>query len=425
RNLVTKFEDPYSCPLYITGSNDSRAYWTILHNNSIIGHIPLHRSDSFHSLQSYPVLYLENDIQIVIGTDLDRNQIFPSYPNVDTLYNSTLRNIDTVFSQNKWSATVIPVIKQNEDDPQQSESQQTSPAPSPNSSGSNIPTTLSPSTSSNSVSNVAAPSSSKKKFDLYAKQLLSKNQFDLEKLSRWFIKKFNSSSPLTFAYGVSMYRKSNTKTMDLLTLKTLQTGKTYIVNLLHTFRLTPSLDYFKDPYIQKSFELSNLPQYTQKFSELEKDCQIIKTLFPTSSISIYNPFFDKYVKKTFKFYSPLTLESSFIISHPNLSNGLSTATSSSSSKEKEQPHTTIVDPVSLSSSSIPSPSSSNTSSTSTLPFVSISNTESSNNENILDKLKKLDKKIKIERQQQSEDYSIDIDKLASIVAKVMKENNYI
>ncbi|EGC31056.1 hypothetical protein DICPUDRAFT_83024 [Dictyostelium purpureum] len=265
RNLVTKFEDPYSCPLYITGSNDSRAYWTILHNNSIIGHIPLHRSDSFHSLQSYPVLYLENDIQIVIGTDLDRNQIFPSYPNVDTLYNSTLRNIDTVFSQNKWSATVIPVIKQNEDDPQQSESQQTSPAPSPNSSGSNIPTSLSPSTSSNSVSNVAAPSSSKKKFDLYAKQLLSKNQFDLEKLSRWFIKKFNSSSPLTFAYGVSMYRKSNTKTMDLLTLKTLQTGKTYIVNLLHTFRLTPSLDYFKDPYIQKSFELSNLPQYTQKF----------------------------------------------------------------------------------------------------------------------------------------------------------------
>lgn len=81
---------------------------------------------------------------------------------------------------------------------------------------------------------------------------------------------------MTFAYGVSMYRKSNSKTMDLLTLKTLQTGKTYIVNLLHTFRLIPSLDYFKDSDVQKNFENDNLPQYTQKFLDLEKDCQVSK-----------------------------------------------------------------------------------------------------------------------------------------------------
>ncbi|KAN0019755.1 hypothetical protein ACTFIU_002977 [Dictyostelium citrinum] len=443
KNLVTKFEDPYTCPLYITGTNDTRAYWTIFTNNQVVGHIPLHRSDSFHSLQSYPVLYLENDIQIVLGTDLDRNQLFPSYSKVDTLYSSTLHNINSTFSQNKWSATVIPLIKESSS----SSSSSSSTTTTTNETASND-STISPSVSNDSISNSSGSNTSK--FDLYAKQLLSKNQFDLEKLSRWFIKKFNSTSPLTFAYGVSMYRKSNSKTMDLLTLKTLQTGKTYIVNLLHTFRLIPSLDYFKDSDVQKNFENDNLPQYTQKFLDLEKDCQTIKVLFPTSSISIYNPFFDKYIKKTYKFYQPLTLESSFFSSNQSLT-GSSGSINNTSVAQKQQQHTTIVDPISVTStSSLPSPSSGG-SSTSSTPFVSISTTESQSNENILDKLKSLDKKrshninnnnntqqlhhhhhqqttnsaSNINNNNPQSENSIDTDKLASIVAKLIKEKGYI
>ncbi|EGG15435.1 hypothetical protein DFA_10270 [Cavenderia fasciculata] len=278
KTLTTKFEDPYSSPLYITGTNDSKAYWTVsLPDKSIFGHIPLHRSDSFHSLQSYPIIHLEfSDMQVIIGTDLDRNQLFPSYPNIDTLYTQTLRNIDPIFSQHKWSSTVIPSIKSNEDNNQ----------------------------NNNNNNNNSSSSSLQKTF-------LNKNQFDLEKLSRWFLKKFNPVHPLTFVYGVSFYKKGVTKTIDMMTLKSSTSGKSYIVNLVHTFRLSPQLDYFKDTEAQKSYEIENLPKYIASFSDLERDCQIIKNLIPSTSVSIYNPFFEKHTHRKSNIPSPLTLESTF------------------------------------------------------------------------------------------------------------------
>ncbi|KAF2072662.1 hypothetical protein CYY_006022 [Polysphondylium violaceum] len=446
KSLITKLEDPYSCPMYITGSNDSKAYFTISNSNTVLGHIPLHRSDTFHTLQSYPILYLENDIQVVIGTDLDRNQLFPSYSKVDTSYSSTLRNIDTIFSQNKWSATVIPVIKEEE-----SLSPPTSTTvPTPTSTAN--PTTPTPA-SPNETPATTTPTPTNTN-NSGPKSLLTKNQFDLEKLSRWFIKKFNSTSPLTFVYGVSLYRKSTQKTMDLLTLKTLSTGKTYIVNLVHTFRLTPSLDFFKNSEMQKNFENEHLSQYLTSFTNLEKDCQAIKTLFPTSSISIYNPFFEKHTRKVLKCSLPLAIESTFFASNHSISSSLSGNNNSNSNNNtttttSHKPTTNIVDPIPISSSATSSVVSTNNNS-SLSPFVSISsattttsttnnnNTNSSSNssidrcspssttatttpagENILDKFKNIEKKFQSVAINNNNP-KIDVEKLSLIVGQTLK-----
>ncbi|KYQ92420.1 hypothetical protein DLAC_06399 [Tieghemostelium lacteum] len=418
-SLVAKLEDPYSSPLYIIGNSDSRASWNLSFKDVSI-HIPLHRSDSFHTLQGYPVIYMENDIQILIGGDLDRNQLFPSYPKVDSLYTQTLHNIDSVFSQNKWSVTVVPKVSASTPPPQ-------------------------PTCSTTSVEEESQN----------AKYLLSKNQFDLEKLSRWFMKKFSASQPLTFVYGASLNRKGVYKTLDLLTLKTLQTGKTYIVNLVNTFKLSPNLDFFKDQEVQKEYENSNLLSYIQNFNELEKDCQNIKILFPgnvnssnlncstgslssstssggsatssgsttatTGSVSIYNPFFDKYSKVTLKVPPPLTLESSFLANTPSLTTYFNSVTNNSSGSEKPSSGSVVVDPISLSSSSstqIQQP-------LSTTPFISISSSPSSPNENILDKLKILDKKRQQSQKPDSTTPTIDINQLSRAVANILRSENYI
>ncbi|GAM28600.1 hypothetical protein SAMD00019534_117760 [Acytostelium subglobosum LB1] len=300
KSLISQFEDPYASPLYITGANGSKAYWTVSladHPNVIYGHIPLHRSDSYHTLQAYPILSLEGDMQVIIGTDIDRNQLYPAYPKIDACYTQTLHNIDPILQTLKWSANVIPTIK-------------TSPSPSGSSAA------------------PAAPQTSE--------QLITKNQFDLEKLARWFLKKFNPVNPLTFVYGMSFYKKGSAKTIDMITLKTSPNGKTFVVNLVQTFRLTPSLDFFKDLDGQKRFEEENLPTYMSQMSELEKDCQTIKNLVPSTSVSIYNPFFDRHYMRTNKCPAPLTVESSFLASHPMHS---STSSSSSQTHEVESPRT--------------------------------------------------------------------------------------
>eukprot|EP01133_Synstelium_polycarpum_P012073 gene12073-14125_t len=300
--------------IYTDTFNGTKAYWTVsLPDNPqrIFGHIPLHRADSYHSLQSYPILYLEGDMQVILGTDLDRNQMYPSYPAIDTLYTQTLRNIEPILAPHKWSVTVIPTAK---------------------------------------------PSATPSATDAY----LTRNSFDLDKLSRWFLKKFNASHPLTFVYGLSFYKRGGAKTIDMLTLKSSPTGKTYIVNMVHTFRLSPHLDYFKDGEVARQFESENLARYTSDFAALEAECTTIKSLVPATSVSIYNPFFDKFARRTLKCLQPLTIESKFLTqpvsastTTPSSSSSTTTTTTSDVTSPRKPParSSTPTTP----KSSIPSP----------------------------------------------------------------------
>ncbi|EFA76494.1 hypothetical protein PPL_10262 [Heterostelium album PN500] len=246
-------------------------------------------------------------MQVIIGTDIDRNQLYPSYPKIDSLYTQTLYNIDPILQNHKWSANVIPLAKSSTSSSPELQQQQT--------------------TNNNNNNN--------NNEQQQQQQLLTKNQFDLEKLARWFIKKFNPVNPLTFVYGLSFFKKGSSKTIDMITLKSSPSGKSFVVNLVQTFRLQPQLDYFKDQEDQRRFESENLPAYTKLFTDLEHDCQTIKNLVPSTSVSIYNPFFDKHTRRTAKIPSPLTVESSFLLNNNNNNNNNlqtpPTTTSSSSS----------------------------------------------------------------------------------------------
>jgi hypothetical protein len=93
-----------------------KAFWQVIDTDSansssteIVGFIPLHRTDIFHNLKSYPIISFEGEqTRVVLGSNLDRNHLFPLYPEVDALYMTTLKKLYALFKSQKWCCVVLP-----------------------------------------------------------------------------------------------------------------------------------------------------------------------------------------------------------------------------------------------------------------------------------------------------------------------------
>jgi hypothetical protein len=63
-----------------------------------LGFIPLNRSNVFHSLSAFPILFAERDaarglVELVLASDVDRNALLPLHPDLDSLYTAALRSL--------------------------------------------------------------------------------------------------------------------------------------------------------------------------------------------------------------------------------------------------------------------------------------------------------------------------------------------
>lgn len=102
-----------------------KAFWQIVHPENpdeVLGFIPLHRTgraamlkyfnmsiELFHTLNSYPIIFMEGEqTTVLVGSDLDRNHLYPMYPEIDTLHMQTLKQLYSLFKSQKWCCVVLP-----------------------------------------------------------------------------------------------------------------------------------------------------------------------------------------------------------------------------------------------------------------------------------------------------------------------------
>jgi hypothetical protein len=104
-------------PLFvIEESNTRRAQWLVSEEQngarSVTGYLPLTHSTAFHSLKAYPMLHYKSEELIFdIVANIDRNRLFPKYPELDAVFTDTLKRIATNFDKQKWSYVVVPKDK--------------------------------------------------------------------------------------------------------------------------------------------------------------------------------------------------------------------------------------------------------------------------------------------------------------------------
>jgi len=107
-------------PLFvIEESNTRRAQWLLSDEQSVAGYLPLTHATAFHSLKAYPMLHYKSEELIIdIVANIDRNRLFPKYPELDAVFTDTLKRIAHNFDKQKWSYVVVPKDKRklNEDE---------------------------------------------------------------------------------------------------------------------------------------------------------------------------------------------------------------------------------------------------------------------------------------------------------------------
>jgi len=210
----------------------------------------LHRTELFHTLNSYPIIFLEGEqTTVVIGSDLDRNHLFPMYPEIDALHMQTLKQLYSLFKSQKWCCVVLPEQAGYE---------------------------------SNSSSSQAKDNKSKDRSDISMVTTSLSRKLDLVNVASWLSKR----DSLTLVNSLSIWRKGNVKDVDLLTISTSPSGRSHVLHVLHSFTLFP--------YFCTNSEISGFDMDKCKlvFDKLVDDIKELKAL-TANGTCIYNPFLAK------------------------------------------------------------------------------------------------------------------------------------
>eukprot|EP01112_Ceratiomyxa_fruticulosa_P008163 TRINITY_DN2109_c3_g1_i1.p1 TRINITY_DN2109_c3_g1~~TRINITY_DN2109_c3_g1_i1.p1 ORF type:complete len:514 (+),score=135.37 TRINITY_DN2109_c3_g1_i1:119-1543(+) len=244
-SLVSKLSEPYSCPILVIGENSNKAFWQVSvepNYSDILGYIPLLRTEFFHTIKSYPIIFSEggDNIGVIVVGDVDRNHLLPQSPNLDAAFTKLLQKLGDLFGDQKWWYVLEGIRNEKKEKKEK---------------------------------NICPP--------------------HLEYICKWIIKKAEKSSSPTLVGNASIWRKGVVKDVQLVTLATSESGKSHFVFLIQSITILQSLQQaLSENGVDINDEKIDNENVDDVLDDIVNEMKAIKNLTHQGT-AIYNPFFER------------------------------------------------------------------------------------------------------------------------------------